>query len=120
MAEIRKSFSQYRQINSNLALYNLRMSNYSTYLTVMKLREEHECLMGLPIQRIIPLMKRAVETLIEDGYVKKCHTPEDMDLMAAERNKKSKVLKIIDYGKQPVDNPTEDAIGDNVFAGNEE
>ena len=97
MAEIRKSFSQYRQINSNLALYNLRMSNYSTYLTVMKLREEHECLMGLPVERIIPLMKRAVDGLIADGICKKCYTPEEMDLKVAERNNKKEIkVEIID------------------------
>lgn len=78
-------------IDSAGALYDLRLESPATYQKVLELREEHDCLMHLPIDRIVNLQKRAVETLIEDGIVKRRYTPEEIDLKVAERNNK-KVL----------------------------
>lgn len=80
-------------IDSARALYDLKLESPGAYQKVLELRAEHDCLMHLPLVRIVNLQRRAVETLIEDGIVKRRYTPEEMDLKAAERN--NKVLKTI-------------------------
>ena len=61
----------YRQIGSGRALADLRFESPKTYQKVLKLREEHACLMKLPVEKIIPLMQVAVEGLINDGICKR-------------------------------------------------
>ena len=81
-------------IDSSRVLYDLRLESPATYQKVLELREEYDCLMHLPVDRIVNLQKRAVETLIEDGIVKRRYTPEEMDVKASDRNRK-KVLKTV-------------------------
>lgn len=78
MAEITHEDMKFKQINQQLALYNLQLENPSAFQIVKRLREEHECLMKLPIHKLIPVMERAVETLIEDGFCKKKHEPIEL------------------------------------------
>jgi len=78
MADITHENLRYKQIDQMSALYDLKLESPKAYLAVCRLREEHECLMKLPIDKLIPIMKRAVEGLIEDGFCKKKHEPSEL------------------------------------------
>lgn len=67
----KKEEVKYMQINSSRALRNLRQTKQKAYSLVSKLREEHACLMELPVEKVIPLMRIAVEGLIADGICKR-------------------------------------------------
>lgn len=71
MSAIKKEELKYRQIDSASALRNLKFANPKAYDIVSRLREEHACLMKLPVEEVIPLMRIAVEGLIADGMCKR-------------------------------------------------
>lgn len=71
MASIKKEEVKYRQIDSARALRDLRLANPKAYDIALRLREEHACLMKLPVEEVIPLMRIAVEGLIADGICKR-------------------------------------------------
>lgn len=75
MAEISREDVQYRQIDQKTALYDLKLESPKAYQHVLRLREEHSCLMKLPIQVVIPIMRKAVDSLIEDNICKPKHEP---------------------------------------------
>lgn len=89
MADITKDFVSYR-IDSKAALYSLRLSSPGTYDKVMKLREDYPTLMNLPVERLIPLMRKAVESLIEEGVCKRRVNPETLDEMWREQEERKK------------------------------
>lgn len=62
---------KYKQIDSARALRDLKFANPNAYGIVSRLREEHACLMKLPVEKVIPLMRMAVEGLIADGICKR-------------------------------------------------
>ena len=90
MAEITKKDALHVWIDSKTALFNLRLESPGAYNAVMRLREEYPTLMKLPAERIIPLMKRAVNGLIKDGQCKKRVTPGELEELwkAQEERKK--------------------------------
>ena len=95
MAEITKEDALHKWIDSKTALYNLRLESPGAYDAVMRLREEYPSLMRLPIGRVIPVMKKAVETLIEDGFCKRKLSPSRLEEIRIEKEaeKKMKTVK---------------------------
>lgn len=71
MAEINKNAVKYRQIDQKSALLVIKMTNPKLYSKIMMIREEHSCIMNLPVERLIPVMLAAVEGLIADGLCKR-------------------------------------------------
>lgn len=71
MAVEKKEKVKYRQIDCERALRDLRLENPKAYDIVLRLRKEHECLMNLPVEMVIPLQRVAVEGLIANGICKR-------------------------------------------------